>query len=45
MKTLIAIAAQLKAPPEQDGVVARHELQAALQRLPADQREVPGPQI
>ena len=32
-------AAQLKAPPEQDGVVALHELHAALQRLPADQRE------
>ena len=32
-------AARLKAPPEQDGVVALHELHAALQRLPADQRE------
>jgi RNA polymerase sigma-70 factor, ECF subfamily len=32
-------AARLKAPPEQDGVVALHELQAALQRLPAEQRE------
>lgn len=32
-------AARLTVPPEQDGKVALHELQNALERLPSDQRE------